>query len=104
MAKVVYVLTDGTEQTLEARDGETLMQVAVQAGIPEIEGECGGEMSCATCHVWIEEPWKSQLKRPSQDELDLLEADDNFSEDLSRLGCQITCTSEVDGLVAKIPG
>ena len=41
------------ERSVEARDGESLMTVAVHAGIDEIEGECGGEMSCATCHVWV---------------------------------------------------
>jgi ferredoxin len=37
-----------------------------------------------------------------QDELDLLEADDHYT-DQSRLGCQIKYTSDLDGIVAKIP-
>jgi 2Fe-2S ferredoxin len=103
MGKVFYVLPDGTEQIVEAREGETLMTVAVQAGVSAIEGECGGEMSCATCHVWIGDDWASKLKRASQDELDLLEADDDYTDE-SRLGCQVKYTSDLDGLVAKIPG
>ncbi|WP_167042097.1 2Fe-2S iron-sulfur cluster-binding protein [Salinibacterium sp. ZJ454] len=103
MGKIVYVLPDEGEQVVEARDGESLMQIAVQAGVPTIEGECGGEMSCATCHVWIEDDWAAKLKRASQDELDLLEADDHYTE-ASRLGCQIKYSSAIDGLVAKIPG
>ncbi|MDR5701603.1 2Fe-2S iron-sulfur cluster-binding protein [Agromyces aerolatus] len=103
MGKVVYVLPGGGEQVVEAREGESLMQVAVQAGVSAIEGECGGEMSCATCHVWIGDEWAGKLRRASQDELDLLEADDNFCDE-SRLGCQIKYTSEIDGIAARIPG
>lgn len=103
MGKVVYVLPDGEERVIEAREGESLMQIAVQAGVSAIEGECGGEMSCATCHVWIGDEWAAKLRRPSQDELDLLEADDDFSDE-SRLGCQVKYTGELDGIVAKIPG
>ncbi|WP_166875413.1 2Fe-2S iron-sulfur cluster-binding protein [Salinibacterium sp. ZJ450] len=102
MGKIVYVLPDG-EQVIEAREGESLMQIAVQAGVSAIEGECGGEMSCATCHVWIEDDWAAKLRRPSQDELDLLEADDHYTDE-SRLGCQIKYSSAIDGIVAKIPG
>lgn len=103
MGKVVYVLPDGSEQPVDARDGETLMTAAVQAGVSAIEGECGGEMSCATCHVWIDDEWASKIRRASQDELDLLEADDHYCDE-SRLGCQVKFTDELDGIVAKIPG
>jgi 2Fe-2S ferredoxin len=102
MGKVVYVLPDGAEQAVDAHEGESLMTVAVQAGVSAIEGECGGEMSCATCHVWIGDDWASRLKRASSDELDLLEADDHYSDE-SRLGCQIKFTSDLDGIVARIP-
>jgi len=103
MGRIVYILPDGTEKPVDARLGDTLMTAAVQAGVSEIEGECGGEMSCATCHVWIDKDWAAKVKRASQDELDLLEADDNYSEQ-SRLGCQVKYTDDIDGVVAKIPG
>ncbi|MFI5623388.1 2Fe-2S iron-sulfur cluster-binding protein [Nocardioides sp. NPDC051685] len=88
---------------MDAREGESLMQLAVQAGVPGIEGECGGEMSCATCHVWIGDDWAGELRQPVGDETDLLEADDHFTE-ASRLGCQIKFKDKLDGLVARIPG
>jgi 2Fe-2S ferredoxin len=103
MGKINYVLPDGSDRSVEAREGESLMTVAVHAGIDEIEGECGGEMSCATCHVWVGEQWASKIKRASQDELDLLEADDHYTDE-SRLGCQIKFSGDLDGFVAKIPG
>lgn len=102
MGKVIYVLPDGTQKAVDAREGETLMTAAVQSGVSEIEGECGGEMSCATCHVWIDDNWASKIKRASQDELDLLEADDSFTDE-SRLGCQVKFSTDIDGIVAKIP-
>ena len=103
MGKVIYVMSDGTESVVDAGEGESLMQAAVQAGVTAIEGECGGEMSCGTCHVWIGEEWAAKLKRPSQDELDLLEVDDDFTDE-SRLGCQIRFSAVLDGIVARIPG
>jgi 2Fe-2S ferredoxin len=103
MPDVTFITTDGSEHVVSGRDGESLMQLGVQAGVPGIDGECGGEMSCATCHVWIENEWAGKLRAASQDELDLLELDDNFS-DCSRLGCQIKLNEKTDGIVAKIPG
>lgn len=103
MGQIIYRHPDGTDQAVDARDGDTLMTAAVQAGISAIEGECGGEMSCGTCHVLVGSEWSSKIKRASQDEIDLLEVDDNFCDD-SRLGCQVTYTSELDGIVAQIPG
>lgn len=103
MGKVRFVTANGMEHSVDAREGESLMQLAVQAGVPGIEGECGGEMSCATCHVWIDAGWAGGLRRPVEDETDLLEADGHFTDE-SRLGCQIKFKDELDGLVARIPG
>jgi len=102
MGKVIYELPDGSERAVEARDGESLMHIAVQAGVSEIEGECGGEMSCATCHVWIGNEWAARLKRVSQDELDLLDVDDHYTAE-SRLGCQVKFSADIDGIHVKIP-
>lgn len=79
------------------------MHAAVQNGIPGIEGECGGEMSCGTCHVYISEAWLPLLRPQSEDERDLLDVDDRANAN-SRLGCQIRMTEELDGLTVEVPG
>jgi len=99
--KVNFVLRDGSACPAEAREGESLMRAAVRNNVPGIEGECGGEMTCATCHVHIASPWKERVHVPSEDELDLLEMADNVTDE-SRLGCQVKVTSDLDGLSATV--
>ena len=51
MPNVTFISPDGTETTLEARDGDSVMEIAVKNGVKGIVAECGGACSCATCHV-----------------------------------------------------
>lgn len=97
MSIVRMKLANGEVKVIEINAEETLMRAAVRQSVPGIEGECGGEMSCGTCHVYIHSPWKERLRGASDDEMDLLAADDNSTED-SRLSCQIKMTSDLDGL------
>ena len=39
----------------------SIVQAALNAGIGGIVGECGGSMMCATCHVYVREPWAAEL-------------------------------------------
>jgi ferredoxin, 2Fe-2S len=101
MTKITY-LTKHDAYPIEATDGFTLMQLALTHGVPGIVGECGGVMSCATCHVYVDEAWYGRLPAPLQAELDMLEfADDPTA--FSRLGCQIKVRDALDGLVVRVP-
>jgi 2Fe-2S ferredoxin len=53
MAKVTYVRDDGERRTLDVPDGTSLMAAAVSRRLDGIVGECGGQMICATCHVYV---------------------------------------------------
>lgn len=102
MVKIVYQTHDGSEFCLDAEPGTNLMQLATSAGVPGIEGECGGVLSCATCHVHVDAGWYARLPAPEQMELDMLE----FAEEpsaTSRLCCQIKVKPELDGMVVRIP-
>ncbi|GIS18459.1 MAG: hypothetical protein CM15mP120_03750 [Pseudomonadota bacterium] len=33
------------------------MQAAIDNLVPGIDADCGGECSCATCHVMVKEDW-----------------------------------------------
>jgi 2Fe-2S ferredoxin len=101
MVNVHVDLPHGTRQDIQAREGESIMQAATRGGVPGIIGECGGEMSCATCHVYVKEPWKSKLRKPSEDERDLLETSDECAND-SRLSCQIKMKPELDGISISV--
>jgi 2Fe-2S ferredoxin len=79
------------------------MAAAVRQGVPGIVGECGGNTSCATCHVYVDERFAEMVGPPTDledDVLDLAVSDRRVS---SRLSCQITVTPELDGLVVSTP-
>lgn len=99
MPKITFQLP-GDERIVDAENGHSIMQVAVQADIPGIVGECGGEMSCATCHVYCED--QSGFKRRGIDEEDLLELVDDL-RDSSRLSCQLKLSDNTPQVVVQVP-
>lgn len=105
MPTVVYVEPDETEHSVQAEPGETLMSAAVRTGVPGIIGECGGNASCATCHVWVRPKFADKVGEPEPGDLedDLLDLGVDERRQTSRLGCQITITDELDGLTVDIP-
>lgn len=103
MPKVIYVGDDGQEFAVDAAPGESVMAAAVKNGVPGIVGECGGNASCATCHVWVREEFLDAVGAPGDLEDDLLDLGVEDRRPGSRLGCQIEMTAELDGLVVDVP-
>lgn len=89
MPKVSYTLPDGSERVVEARAGDSVMQTAVRNGVAGIIAQCGGELSCASCHVFVDGDELAELPAPSEDEDDMLEGTAAERADNSRLSCQI---------------
>lgn len=102
MPTVIYVDTAGQEHTVEAVDGESVMATAVKNGVPGIIGECGGNASCATCHVWVRDEFLPLLAEPQGDEEDLLEMGVSDRREGSRLSCQIKMSADLDGITVDI--
>ena len=102
MASITFIEHDGTEHAVEIEPGKSLMQTAIDNGVPGIDADCGGECACGTCHVIVEGKWISTTGSASEDELQMLdltpERDDN-----SRLACQINTSEAMDGMVARLP-
>ncbi|GAA1881462.1 2Fe-2S iron-sulfur cluster-binding protein [Asanoa iriomotensis] len=103
MPKVVYVDTAGVERVVDAAVGESAMSAAVRNGIPGIIGECGGNVSCGTCHVWVREEFRAGVGAPGDMEDDLLDLGVDDRRAGSRLACQIPLTTELDGIVLDVP-
>ena len=102
MAKIKYIEHDGKEHEIEVANGLTVMEGAVQNGIPGIDADCGGSMACATCHVYVKEGWFSKLPDKEMGEDDML--DQAFEpKSNSRLSCQLTVSDELNGLIVHLP-
>jgi 2Fe-2S ferredoxin len=94
---------NGTRHTLAAPVGASLMRAAVAAGIDGIKADCGGVMTCATCHVYVDPSWLERLPSPSSDEDAMLEMTAAPRLATSRLSCQLQLVAELDGLLATLP-
>lgn len=103
MPKITFVSADGGRTTVEASDGGSVMQAALANGVEGIVAECGGAMMCATCHVYVDDDWKSALGAASDDERAMLDFAASEVRPASRLSCQIAITDDLDGLVVHLP-
>ena len=101
--KVIYVGEAGDERAVDATVGESVMTTAVKNGVPGVIGECGGNASCATCHVWVREDFLPLVGTPNDTEEDLLDMGVADRREGSRLSCQIKMTEELDGLTVVVP-
>lgn len=103
MANITWKTADGNEITVDVKDGLNLMEAATSNNVPHIEGECGGCLSCATCHVFVDDTWLDKTGEVDDIEDTMLEMTDVERESNSRLSCQIIASPELDGLILHVP-
>jgi ferredoxin, 2Fe-2S len=101
MPTVSFILADGSRRDFVVEAGKSLLDVAWDNGL-DVEGACGGVMACSTCHVIVDPAWISKLSDPSVEEEEMLDLAWGLTE-TSRLGCQITVSEALDGLVVSLP-
>lgn len=102
MAKITYVEFNGTSHDVEVPDGVSLMEGALQNGVRGIDGDCGGNAACATCHVYIADGWADKTGAITDMEEAMLDLADGRQAN-SRLACQIHASAALDGLVLHMP-
>ena len=101
--KATWILQDGSTVTHEVPEGTSLMAAAVAKGVTGIVGECGGSLSCATCHVVVDPAWADKAGPAEGFEEDMLDVAEAPREETSRLSCQIKMRAELDGIVVRVP-
>lgn len=101
MPKMIFVYPDGTEKTVDAPVGVSVLEIAHKNEIP-LEGACEGSLACSTCHVIIDKAFYKSLPPASEDEEDMLDLAFGLTH-TSRLGCQIMMTEALDGLKVHLP-
>jgi ferredoxin, 2Fe-2S len=103
LPRIVFVQLNGQRCEVTASTDESVMQAALNNMVDGIVGECGGDLSCATCHVFVDPEWAGALASPTPEEEDMLEATSEEPTKFSRLACQIRCEEELDGLTFHVP-
>lgn len=102
MLKLSIIEQSGKQHELHGDAGESVMEIAIKNSVTGIIGECGGNLACATCHVYVDAPWAARLEAPTPTERDMLEGA-MHPRPSSRLSCQIRMTESLEGLVVTLP-
>jgi len=87
MAKVTFIHGDQT-QTAEGEDGQTILQIALDGGVP-MEHACGGNGFCTTCMCKVKEGMENLGERNEREE------NMGIVDDPNRLGCQAEVHGDV---------
>lgn len=102
MVGITFISAAGDAQTIDAPEGHSLMEGAIGNGIETVVAVCGGNAYCGTCRVYVDEAWRDLLGEATEIELPMIETAGDETPGV-RLSCQITVTSEMDGLVVRTP-
>ena len=102
MAKILFIDHAGASREVEAKNGTSIMEAAVQNMIPGIDADCGGACACATCHIYVDEAFLDKLKDKDDMEDSMLDFAENV-QDNSRLSCQILMNDDLDGIKVTTP-
>ena len=102
MVTITYIEHDGTEHVIDADEGKSLMQNAVDNMVPGIDADCGGACACATCHIFVPDEWLEATGTRDPMEEAMLQLAEGV-QDNSRLSCQIVVSAALDGISVTMP-
>ena len=100
MVKINFLDKNNNLKEIEVSIGSNLLEVSKKNNI-NLEGSCGGEMNCSTCHVYILSNHISKLKKKTNEEKEILALTANLKK-ISRLACQIKITNKLKGLIFSV--
>ena len=104
MTSITFLSPSGTTlATVQAKPGESVMRAALRAGVEGIEAECGGSLTCATCHVYVRDDQVGLLPPPSDDEEGMLDYAAAERRKGSRLSCQLVASEDLPELTVQVP-
>jgi len=105
MHQVTFVLDTGTgnQTVLPFTEDSSIMRAAVNHDVDGIVGECGGQLMCATCHVYVEKVGSGSLPEMSEDEDMMLDTTASPRLPNSRLSCQLLVGPTLDDVVVTLP-
>lgn len=72
-AKLTFIEEANQNQVaVDAKEGKTVLDIAIENNI-DIEGACGGELACSTCHVILPQDLFDKLPPKTEEEEDMLD-------------------------------
>lgn len=98
---IKFLTQTGEEVETKSKIGSSLLDICLDNEL-DVEGACGGECCCSTCHVYLPKDLFDSLEAPDEDELDMLDLAIAV-KDTSRLGCQIKIDKSFDGQTITLP-
>ena len=101
MADLIVTTRKGDVHRLVVQDGLSVMETIRDAGIDELLALCGGCLSCATCHVYVDDRSLNSMPPMSTDEDELLDSSSHRTQS-SRLSCQLHCPTQLSELAVTI--
>jgi 2Fe-2S ferredoxin len=99
---IIYIDHEDKRYEIDVPVGKTIMEGAVDNAVPGVDGDCGGDCSCATCHVYIGKEFANILPPKGEVEEEMLDLAVEVNED-SRLGCRLKVDETYEGLVVHTP-
>lgn len=101
MPKIIFIQKDGIQVEVDAKNGQTLLDVAKENNI-DLMGACDGSCACGSCHVYIDEETLKKIEPPKDDEENVLDIVFDLQHN-SRLACQVVVDEKMDGAIITIP-
>ena len=93
--------SSGDRIAVEGPVGRSVLDVAIDNNV-DIEGACGGELACSTCHVIVSPALYSRLPKKEVEEDDMLDLAQGLCA-TSRLCCQIKVSNLIEGAEFVVP-
>ena len=83
MAKIKFIEHNGKQHVVEGEPGHSVMNAAIDNLVPGIDADCGGECSCATCHVIVDDKWMRVVGQPGDQEESMLDMNPERATELA---------------------
>ncbi len=101
--EIRFVESNGAQHPVQADAGLNAMEVAIQNGVPGIDGDCGGNAACGTCHILIDQDWLKVLGTDKNEHEEAMLELIQDAQPNSRLACQVVLDDRLDGIVIHLP-
>lgn len=101
MTRIVFDTADGPIG-IETDEDISVMRIAKAYDVAGIDGDCGGEMVCGTCHVFVDAADFAAFSPPGEMEAMILECVPNPQPN-ARLSCQLRARDCPDGIRFTVP-